>query len=247
MGWSPRAFSLRRQDSRQRRSQTERDGGTRQGVTGVLEGVDHREMITARHRNIFQEVIRPVLRDEMILAFELAAFESAHGGDRRASRLGGQVRCAQAGGRGRVEFQVAIDERSRQEGLEIVDPAHEQGRFCQVGWEVCRPGWPLGAQQHCGEMGTGGVTADRDQFAVECERIGTAVEPGAGLHQLAHDVLNRDLRAERIVHHCDINVRCQQGPRNPGKIMLVERAPISAVNEDEERRAGDPAAEIIQR
>ena len=63
-----------------------------------------------------------------------------------------------------------------------------------------------------------------------------AIQPAERLQLLADDVFNRRLRRQSVIRQRDRDSMLQQRRRDPGKVRLVERTPVAAMNEDQKRR-----------
>lgn len=90
---------------------TEGNGRLGQWMSGIDQGIDHREMIRPQHRNVFEEVAWPMLLDQLVLPLKFIAFESANSRDHRTAGVRGQKGCAQARNRSGVQLEITLNER----------------------------------------------------------------------------------------------------------------------------------------
>src|SRR5207344_1212669 len=71
--------------------------------------------------------------------------------------------------------------------------------------------------------------------AVDAELLGVQPQPAAGAQHLPHDLVDRHLRAEVVVHHRDGDAGLDPRRREEREVLLVERAPVAAVDEHHAR------------
>src|SRR5688572_23580018 len=75
------------------------------------------------------------------------------------------------------------------------------------------------------------MAGDVQPVLVHAVLLGVQPQPAARAQHLAHDRLHADARAQVVVHHGERNAGVDQGRRQEREVLLVEGAPVAAVNE----------------
>ena len=99
------------------------------------------------------------------------------------------------------------------------------------------PARPFAGQHHGGKMATRRMPGDVDMLRIGAILAGVQVTPGNRRQDIAHLVLHRNARDETIVDDCDGGTGPGESGSDIREIGFVERAPISAMDEHQQRRA----------
>src|SRR5512145_3515894 len=102
---------------------------------------------------------------------------------------------------------------------------------------------PVGGREHGGEVAAGRMSGDEDAPRIATEARRVAPQPRQRRAHLANDLVDTDLRRQRVIRRGEGDARLGECRREETNIALVERLPVAAMDEYKERRtAPRPAA-----
>jgi hypothetical protein len=218
----------------------------------VGQRLDDAEVVEARQQFADRHGLRaPRLADHGVLGVEgLALVGTGHGVERAA------LRCRPKGRARTSRILLGQTQRIGQErhmpDLPQVVQARDRQRIAhQPSGQVRRHRLPVAGQQHRGQMPARRVTGHGDARGITAIGGDMAPCPGQGPHHLQHDRRDRhrgDLGAgaQRVVGQHHASAALDERRRHEGMIALVERAPPTAVDEEEHRRVGRGAGEDVE-
>ena len=213
----------------------------------VAQGLHARQVMAAGQGQIVAEAMRPGFADEAVLTLKLGALFAADRGDQGYGRSGPVADRADKSGGCFVEPEVLLQERRADQGLQVVQARNADGAAEHVPRQVVRHERPVGGQHHGGEMGTGGMPGHHDAAPVDAELRHVAVKPSHRAQHLPHHFLDRGCRGEAVVGHGHGDSGADEGRREEGKIPLVQRAPVAAMDENQQRRVRHASGVEVER
>jgi len=206
-------------------------------MVALGERLEYRQVMASRQLEHLDRAGRPRRSEQVRLPMEFAALELPDSGQQARTRHRRHRGRAQAPRRRRVEPQVAREERRRGHRGQIVQAADRQASADELVRQVGAPALPARAEHHCREMAAGRMAAADDAAAVEVIARRMAVQPCMRPQHLPDQRFHRHRGDERIVGDRHADAGFDQWRSQPREVRLVERAPIAAVQEHEERRS----------
>ena len=131
-----------------------------------------------------------------------------------------------------ADFRIDRDVHGR---LGIVDAADGHGSFDQIGRQP--EGAPVMTHGHGRDVRTGRIAGDGKAIGIGTVVGRMTVDPSDGRDRRVDGAVEGDGRTKVIIGHHGRHALRHQGLRDEGKVNLVLRAPVSAMEEDVHRRA----------
>ena len=119
--------------------------------------------------------------------------------------------------------------------LEVEHARYRERGTHHVGRQVGPDLRPAAGQHHGREVAAGRVPCHDDATRVAAIDRGVAIDPGQGSHGLQNDVVDADGRAQAVVGQHDHGAGSNEGQRDERLVALVERAPVAAVEVNQDR------------
>jgi hypothetical protein len=145
-----------------------------------------------------------------------------------------------------IEAQVIAQKCGPRQRLEIKQPADGDGARQQPLRKLRPEARPVSGNHHCREVAARRMSTADYSSRINIERTRIVMQPGTGTPHLRDDLHHRGGGGQPVVDHRNRNARSNILGCNPGEVILVERPPVAAVHEYQQRIRSPPRREQIQ-
>src|SRR5438046_3073398 len=125
-----------------------------------------------------------------------------------------------------------IVDRCEQDRIEIIDAAEQQ----QVLEALRIKRWMRKGDLHCHKMRPGAMARKRDAAATETKIGRVLLQESEGARDFPYHRLDRSLGCQRVVEGCESKSGGEDLCGHRSRFLLAQFLPVTAMDEDEERR-----------